>query len=166
MTEPAIRIAVASDREAIAGFVERAFGQRDEARLVERLVEGGHAVLELVAGREGGLVGHILFSRLLVADGADRFAAVALAPLSVDPAVQGKGIGSALVEAAHHALRETGERLSVVVGDPRYYGRFGYAHARAAGFENPYQGEAMQALAWGEAPLRGRLEYASPFGEL
>ncbi|TIX97028.1 MAG: N-acetyltransferase, partial [Mesorhizobium sp.] len=56
-----------------------------------------------------------------------------------------------------------GEALAVVLGDPAYYGRFGYSHARAEKFESEYQGEALQALAWGEAPETGRLVYASAF---
>jgi putative acetyltransferase len=51
-----------------------------------------------------------------------------------------------------------------VLGDPAYYGRFGYSRARAAKFESEYQSEALQALAWGEAPETGRLVYASAFG--
>jgi putative acetyltransferase len=155
-----------SDRDAIAGVVERAFGQRDEATLVERLVGDGGMVLEMIAKRDARIVGHVLFSRLLVEDTASSFAAVALAPLSIEPAFQRAGIGTTLVQAAHRALRDSGEQLSVVVGDPAYYGRFGYVRERAALFESDYQCDAMQALAWGEAPSRGRLVYAPAFGAL
>ncbi|TIX52514.1 MAG: N-acetyltransferase, partial [Mesorhizobium sp.] len=47
-----------------------------------------------------------------------------------------------------------------------YYGRFGYSHARAEKFESEYQGEALQALAWGAAPEGGKLVYASAFTAL
>jgi len=50
-----------------------------------------------------------------------------------------------------------------VLGDPAYYGRFGYTHARAEKFDSEYQGEALQALTWGEAPEAGKLVYASAF---
>ena len=52
----------------------------------------------------------------------------------------------------------------VVLGDPAYYSRFGYTHARAEKFESEYQSEALQALTWGDAPEAGRLVYASAFG--
>jgi putative acetyltransferase len=94
------------------------------------------------------------------------FPAVALAPLAVEPRFQRRGIGGALVEEAHRQLRERGEALSVVLGEPAYYGRFGYTHKRAAGFESDYQCDALQALAWGEAPLTGKLAYAPAFAEL
>ena len=71
-----------------------------------------------------------------------------------------------MVEGAHRQLRESGERLLVVLGDPAYYARFGYMHDRAAGFESDYQCDALQALAWGEAPSTGRLAYAPAFAEL
>ncbi|TIR57524.1 MAG: N-acetyltransferase, partial [Mesorhizobium sp.] len=94
------------------------------------------------------------------------FAAVALAPLAVEPSFHGTGIGGALIREAHVRLKEAGEALAVVLGDPAYYGRFGYTHARAEKFESEYQGEALQALAWGDAPEAGRLLYASAFTAL
>lgn len=164
MNDVTIRLAEARDRAAIHSVEEAAFGRADEADLVDRLVAGGDAVLELVAEVDGAVVGHVLFSRLVVAGrkGA-RFAAVALAPLAVDPDHQRKGIGAALVNAAHAMLAERGEKLSVVLGEPTTYGRFGYAHDRAAGFESDYQCEALQAVAWGEAPITGRLVYPLAF---
>ena len=120
----------------------------------------GDAVLELVAEEDGQVVGHILFSRLYVARRQQKFPAVALAPLAVEPSFHGTGIGGALVREAHLRLKQAGEKLSIVLGEPAYYGRFGYAHERASKFESDYQCEALQALAWGEAPETGRLVYA------
>jgi putative acetyltransferase len=161
-----IRTAEAMERPSIFAVVGRAFGQVGEAELVERLAADGDIVLELVAEREDRIVGHILFSRLMVHDDDAFLAAVALAPLAVDPDVQGQGIGRALVEAAHERLRAMGETLSVVVGDPDYYGRFGYSHARSRDFESDYQSEFLQAHAFGAAPTTGTLVYAAAFSLL
>lgn len=166
MSMMSIRTPTPRDREAIRLVEEHAFGQPVEAGLVDALVAGGDAVAELVAEEEGSVVGHILFSRLFIEDGDMRFAAVALAPLAVEPSFHGTGIGGALVREAHVRLKDAGERLSIVLGDPTYYGRFGYAHSRAEHFDSDYQGEALQALAWGDAPETGRLIYASAFGTL
>lgn len=163
MSMMSIRTANPRDRAAIRLVEEHAFGQKAEAGLVDALVESGQTVLELVAEEEGQVVGHILFSRLHVRNGANDFPAVALAPLAVEPSFHGAGIGGALVREAHVRLKAAGERLAIVLGDPAYYGRFGYTHARAAGFDSDYQGEALQALAWGEAPVSGALAYAEPF---
>lgn len=161
-----IRPAEPADRATIRHLVTAAFGQPAEANLVDALAEGGDTVLELVAMQEGDIVGHVLFSRLFVEDGDRHFAAAALAPLAVRPKLQDSGIGTALVEAAHSLLKDAGETLSIVLGEPAYYSRFGYAHERAAGFASDYQCEALQALAWGDAPTSGRLVYANAFSDL
>lgn len=166
MSALAVRHATGADPDAIRAVETAAFGQPLEAGLVDALRRDGDVVLELVATSGDALVGHILFSRLIVEDSATPFAAVALAPLAVAPGHQRQGIGAALIAQAHARLRAAGERLSVVLGDPAYYGRFGYHHARATGFDSAYQGEALQALAWGGAPMSGRLVYARAFAEL
>lgn len=162
----AIRSATAGDRAAICAVEEEAFGRDDEANLVDKLVAVGDGTLELVAERDGRIVGHVLFTRLFVDGPGGRFGAVALAPLAVVPDAQRKGVGTALVEEAHRMLQEAGETLSVVLGEPDYYGRFGYEHSRAASFDCDWQCEALQALAWGSAPVAGRLVYAPAFTEL
>jgi len=162
-----IREAVQADRAAIREVEEAAFGQPDEARLVDRIVADGDVVLELVAQRNGQLLGHVLFSRLTVElPGGQRFPAVALAPLAVAPEAQRRGIGLALIEQAHRRLAGAGETLSVVLGEPEYYGRAGYAHGRAADFDCDWRCEALQAVAWGDAPSIGRLVYAPAFAAL
>ena len=160
MSMMSIRAATPRDREAIRLVEEHAFGQQAEAGLVDALVTGGDAVAE----EDGQVVGHILFSRLFVQSGGKNFAAVALAPLAVEPSFHGSGIGGALIREAHIRLRDACETLAVVLGDPAYYSRFGYTHARAEKFESEYQSEALQALTWGDAPEAGRLVYASAFG--
>jgi putative acetyltransferase len=164
MSMMSIRAATPRDREAIRLVEEHAFGQKAEAGLVDALVSSGDAVVELVAEEEGQVVGHILFSRLYVEHAGREFPAVALAPLAVEPAMHGSGIGGALVREAHLRLKQAGETLAIVLGDPAYYSRFGYERQRAAGFESDYQCDALQALAWGEAPEAGKLVYATAFG--
>ena len=120
--------------------------------------------MELVAEEDGQVVGHILFSRLQVVAGRTSFPAVALAPLAVEPSFHGTGIGGALVREAHLRLKAAGEKLSVVVGDPAYYGRFGYSRERAQKFESAVsvRGAAGAGLAGSArdrpAGLPGRLQ--------
>lgn len=163
MSMMSIRAATPRDREAIRLVEEHAFGQQAEAGLVDALVAEGDSVVELVAEEDGDVVGHILFSRLYI-QGGKTVPAVALAPLAVEPDFHGSGIGGALIREAHIRLKDAGETLAVVLGDPAYYGRFGYTHDRAAKFESDYQCDALQALAWGDAPETGKLVYASAFG--
>ncbi|MBO6717860.1 MAG: N-acetyltransferase [Rhizobiaceae bacterium] len=166
MSDIRIRHAEPRDRQAIASLLDVAFGQPDEARLVEALVAGGHGVLDLVAEVDGVLAGHVLFSRLTVEGEGGAFPALALAPVAVLPAMQNRGIGSHLIEEGHAQLERSGEALSIVLGEPSHYSSFGYSRARAASFESDYQGEYLQALAWREAPATGRLVYAPPFTAL
>jgi len=166
MSMMSIRPATPRDRDAIRLVGQNAFGQQAEAGLVDALIAADDAIVELVAEEDGQIIGHVLFSRLFVQEGGREFPAVALAPLAVDPSFHGTGIGGALIREGHIRLKAAGETLSIVLGDPAYYGRFGYAHARAAGFESVWQGDALQALAWGEAPKTGRLAYATAFDAL
>ncbi|MDN2566267.1 N-acetyltransferase [Aquibium sp. A9E412] len=166
MSAVVIREETPQDRPAVLAMLRRAFAGPHEAALVERLTADGDVVLSLVAERHGDIRGHILFSRLTVETPAGRAAAVALAPLPVDPDHQREGIGGMLIDEAHLRLETAGETLILVLGDPAYYGRFGYSHARAAGFDSAFQGAALQARATGEAPQAGRLVYAAAFQAL
>jgi len=132
-----IRYACAADYPAIAEVVELAFGQADEARLVERLRADGDVLFELVSEADGQLTGHILFSRLW-ADRNELFAA--LAPLAVRPGLQSAGLGSALVRAGLESAREFGAHGVLVLGHPTYYPRFGFAPETAAKVRAPYSG--------------------------
>ena len=96
-------------------------------------------MLSLVAEDAGVVVGYVAFSRLIVEGDTTRFAAVALAPLAVYPEYQQQGIATRLVREAHACLAALGETLSVVLGEPGFYGRFGYSNRRAANFESEYQ---------------------------
>lgn len=158
-----IREAAPDDFSDIRSIIRSAFGRNDEADLVERLRTDGDVVVELIARCEQEPVGHILFSRLRISD-IHTAKAVALAPLAVVPKLQRSGIGHALMENGHHILTENGEALSVVLGEPAYYSRFGYSHSDAEGFMSDYQGPYLQALRWSDdAPRSGKLVYAKAF---
>ncbi len=162
-----IREAEEADYPAIGKLLDEAFGGNAESRLVVQLRQDHDAVLELVAAHELEVVGHLLFSRLRVeGDDGRSVDALALAPLAVQPKRQRTGVGTALMENAQKLLEARDETLCVVLGEPAYYGRFGYGRERAAGFACEYQGEYLQALAWGEAPAAGKLVYPQAFSNL
>jgi putative acetyltransferase len=140
-----IRYARADDHPAIAALLEAAFGQADEARLVERLRADGDMLFELVALDADAVVGHILFSRLW-ADRYEMFAA--LAPVAVRPDLQNGGHGSALVRAGLESAKEFGAHGVLVLGHPAYYPRFGFTAQAAAQVTSPHSGSpAFMALA-------------------
>ncbi len=155
-----IRYARPADHPAIFDVVAAAFGREDEARLVEQLRADDDVVLEMVAEADGAVAGHILFSRLW-ADHHGLFAA--LAPLSVRPDRQNTGLGSALVTSGLTNIREYGCHGVLVLGDPAYYGRFGFDAGLAAEVACPFKGlAAFQALALEEEAFARPLTVAYP----
>jgi putative acetyltransferase len=155
-----IRYARTADHEAIAHVVEAAFGQADEARLVERLRADEDALFELVAEEAGVVVGHIMFSRLW-ADRYEMFAA--LAPLAVRPDLQRTGLGSALVRAGLESARDFGAHGVIVLGHPEYYPRFGFSAETAGKIAAPYAGSpSFMALALEDGAFERPLSVAYP----
>jgi putative acetyltransferase len=92
--------------------------------IIDRLRAAGVLTLSLVAEIDGVIVGHIAFSPVAVSDGSTDW--YGLGPISVDPARQGAGIGSRLVREGLVRLKALGAAGCVLLGDPVYYGRFGF----------------------------------------
>jgi putative acetyltransferase len=143
-----VRRYLAADRTFVANLLRDAFGASAEAKLVARLRAEPAMAFELVAEDAAGTVlGHIAFSRLsVIGEGGRSLDAVALAPLAVAPDRQRHGIGSSLVRAGIEECRKQGAALIVVLGDPAYYGRFGFSAAVATRLRAPYSGGGFMAL--------------------
>jgi len=155
-----IRYARAADHAAIAAVTTAAFGKPDEAALVARLRADEDVMFELVAEEAGEVVGHILFSRLW-ADRAELYAA--LAPISVLPALQNAGHGSALIRSGLECLREFGAHGVLVLGHPAYYPRFGFSADAAAQVRSAYAGSpAFMALALEDGAFTAPMSVAYP----
>jgi putative acetyltransferase len=155
------------DAGQVRDLLEVSFPGYGEAVLVDRLRSDGDIDLSLVAEDEGVVIGYIAFSRLMIESGGRRpFHAAALAPLAVYPEYQQQGVATRLVREAHACLAAMGITLSVVVGEPGYYTRFGYSHRRAAHFDSDYQSPFLMAISFGAAPFHGKLVYPAAFGLL
>ncbi|MFV0384027.1 GNAT family N-acetyltransferase [Paracoccus sp. (in: a-proteobacteria)] len=150
---PAIRPERPADQTAIDALHQIAFGGPDEATLVRALRDQGDLTLSLLAVAAGTVLGHVALSPL----DADR-PALALGPVAVLPKAQGMGIGAALVRAA---LGACGDRSLVVLGDPAFYRRFGFA---PADLDSPYAGPHLQML--GDLPSGSRIRHASAFAAI
>jgi len=162
--DPEIRECRGDDLGAIRSVVEKAFGRRAEADLVEALLAESIATISLVAEEEARIVGHVLLSEL---GGLDK--AMALSPVAVTPRRQKHGIGSALVAAALAAAGDAGYRAVFVLGDPAYYGRFGFRADLAEGADVPWPGPHFMAIELVPGALEGfcgRLTYPAPFEAL
>ena len=121
-----IRKESATDIPTIYRVNERAFGQTEEANLVDMLRANGKAVVSLVAEHDGQIVGHILFSPVTLEPADKELFALGLAPMAVLPKFQNQGIGSLLVRAGLKECRKQGCDFVAVLGHPAYYPRFGF----------------------------------------
>ena len=76
-----------------------------------------------------------------------------------------QGIGGALIRDGVARMTDRAERLVFVLGDPAYYGRFGFTVM--GGFASRYAGLYFQALMLSlDAPKSGRVSYPKPFDDL
>jgi putative acetyltransferase len=156
------------DRERVQAIQEAAFERPDEARLVDALRGAVAPLISLVAEVDGRVLGHVLFSPVTIAAAPDAPACCGLGPVGVDPAVQGQGLGGALIRAGLERARGSGFAACFVLGDPKYYGRFGFQPAAPRGFH--YHSEAydpafqVQELVPGALAGRaGYVRYADAF---
>jgi putative acetyltransferase len=161
-----IRDAAPSDHAEIRQVVRHAFGQDDEANLVEQLRADGDVLVELAAASGEALQGHILYSPLAIERAGETLRAAALAPVSVLPALQNQGLGGELIRAGNARCAELGLSAIVVLGHADYYPRFGFSAALAESLEAPFSGPHFMALEFKPGVLAdgGKAHYAKAFG--
>jgi len=153
-----IRQETLEDVAAIRHVNKEAFGQKEEAEIIKKLRNRGVLTISLVAAQDNEIVGHIAFSPVKIESEHSSFGAIALAPMSVLPAYQRKGIGSQLVDAGLKECRRLGHELVVVLGHPAYYPRFGFVPASTYGIKSEYDvpDEAFMVLELRQWVFSGR----------
>ncbi len=163
MTAP-IRAALPEDLLAIEALYAAAFAEEDLRPLVRALLALQDSVLSLVTPAPEWLAGHIAFTRCAV--GTQEGQVALLGPLAVAPARQRQGIGAGLIAEGLTRLRDAGVRHVLVLGDPAYYGRFGFRPERGILPALPVPAaweEAWQGLALSPGALTGRLRVPLPW---
>ena len=168
-----IRAEAPRDRAAIYGVNARAFGRDNEARLVDALRATNAFIpdLSLVAERGGQVLGYVLFSRLAIDAASGAIAALALAPVAVEPDHQQRGIGSSLIRFGLDRAREHGHRVVIVLGRATYYSRFGFAPADHRGIAAPFPVSResfmyLDLVAGASAEAAGTVRYPAAFGNV
>ena len=161
-----VRLEETTDWPALYAIYAAAFGQLAEADLVRHMHDDGDLVLSVTAYTDEP-VGHIAYSKLSLHE-TSAIKACVLAPLAVCSLFQKQGIGAALVRHSLKRLTETGHDLVVVLGEPHYYGRFGFTPRLAERLKTPYDGPYLQALALSDQgkDAHGSVSYARAFAEL
>ena len=154
-----------ADVRAIAAVTEAAFrdevySSHTEQFIVDALRRAGELTISLVAEEGGEPVGHVAISPVKISSGAQRW--YGLGPISVQPDRQEQGIGTQLMQAALEQLRQLGGAGCVVLGEPAFYGRFGFVHH--AELELPgVPAEYFQALAFEGSVPAGVVTYHEAF---
>lgn len=120
----------------------QAFGSENEARLVNNLRNNLKVFLpelSIVALLNDKIVGHILFTRIVIdKNGHDAAESLALAPVAVAPAYQKMGIGSKLINKGLEVAAQTGFRSVIVLGHENYYPKFGFLPAEKWDIKAPF----------------------------
>lgn len=143
-----------------SAFASVPYSAGTEPRIIDALRSAGALSISLVADRRGEVLGHIAFSPVEIDGGPGGW--YGLGPVAVAPPFMGLGIGKVLIETGLDRLRAMGAGGCVLLGDPGYYGRYGFAHDPQLTYDGGPP-EAFQRLVLnGEAP-RGAVRYHPAF---
>lgn len=160
-----IRTEGPEEAAAISALTTRAFetaaqASGTEAQIIERLRAAGALTVSLVAEENGALIGHVAVSPVEI---GGHHGWQGLGPISVTPERQRKGIGTALMRAALAEVRASHAPGVVLVGDPAFYGHFGFR--RAPGLQlDGIPPEVLLALPFGPDLPQGGLRFHPAFG--
>ncbi len=165
-----VRVENESDRDSVHAVNVSAFESPSEARLVDVLRARARPYISLVAESDGEVIGHIMFSPISLAGYPD-LKIMGLAPMSVAPEHQRRGIGSALVRAGLEQCRQMGIAAVVVLGHAKYYPRFGFTSASRFGLDSDYNvpEEVIMAMELQPGTLSGKtgkVKYHAAFNDV
>lgn len=167
-----IRSERSTDHQAVEDVNQQAFGRSSEANLVAALRPSLPAAdYSMVAVLNNQVVGHILFSPVVIETSLMTIPALALAPMAVLPEYQGQGIGSALVREGLGTCRRLGDRIVIVLGHPDFYPRFGFLPASRFNIQAPFEVPDPVFMALELQPgalqdVRGTVRYPPAFDEV
>ena len=141
-----------------------------EAELVDLLRQRHKMPQSWVAIAHGGVVGHVAFSAITLVPDHPAIGGLGLAPVGVLPEFQRQGIGEKLIVQGLAACKQSGCDVVVVLGDPRYYARFGFEDARRHQLENEYHAEeefmVLELRPGALRDVRGLVKYQPEFTEV
>lgn len=167
-----IRQETADDFPEVFTINRSAFGQDNEAKLVEALRNNPKVFvpeLSLVAAMRNKIVGHILFSRIQIIDSMGSIhESLGLAPMAVTPEYQKKGIGGKLVRKGLERARGLGFNAVIVLGHEHYYPRFGFKPAAKWNIKAPFDVPsnvfmAIELVKGGLKNISGTVRYPNEF---
>ncbi|WBO24701.1 GNAT family N-acetyltransferase [Sphingomonas abietis] len=139
-----------ADPQAVERLLDHAFGADRQRRTAYRLRDGVvHAPAASCAAfdTQGTLVGSLQSWPLALTQADGMITPLWLVgPIAVEPARRGEGIARAMLRRALAAMDATGIP-AVLIGDPEYYGPFGFTADATAGWSLPGPVERRRLLA-------------------
>ncbi|KNG90876.1 hypothetical protein ANOM_000994 [Aspergillus nomiae NRRL 13137] len=166
-TQIRIRPETDSDVSAIDEVISTAFLNAEhtdhtEQFIVRGLREANQLSISLVAEDEvtHKIVGHVAVSPVKISDGSENW--YGLAPVAVSPECQGKGIGSMLIKRVMADLQVRDAAGCVVLGNPKYYTRFGFKVEPSLQLPG-VPPEYFMALTWRMPTPTGTVSYHQAF---
>lgn len=163
---------IKSENVVIEAFKSKEGVVPEEKDLVAKLRKSKAFIpeLSLVAEFNRKIVGYVLFTKLIIKDGAKEEISLALAPVAVLPEYQNKGIGSRLIVEGLKKAKELGYKSVIVLGHAEYYPRFGFKPASNWNIKPPYNwpDESFMALELEDESLKnvkGTVIYPKEFFE-
>jgi putative acetyltransferase len=170
-----IRQETQEDYKEVFEVVGLAFGQDNEAKLVDALRNNSSVFvpqLSVVATNNSNIVGHILFTKINIVNESNRESeSLALAPISVRPEYQRKGIGSKLINYGLDAARALQFSSVIVLGHAHYYPKFGFLPAEKWSITSRYNVPsnvfmALELVPNGLQNINGLVKYPKEFESL
>ncbi|WP_176438420.1 GNAT family N-acetyltransferase [Actibacterium lipolyticum] len=155
-----LRPATEKDWLSISVLLATVFDSPYEARLVEKLRRDGDMAMELVAVDDGGCYAYIAFAKMLAPQGV-----WSLSPVAVQQARQGNGVGSEVIRQSLDEARQADANAVIVLGDPDYYGRFGFSLQAAQNLMTPFAQKLtmLYPIAPGTGGMRAAVSYPAAF---
>jgi len=139
--EVKIKQEIESDYSNVYELNRTAFEQESEPKLIELLRTSDAFIpeLSLIATIDNNLVGHILFTKIIIKDdNGNEFNSLALAPMAVKPDLQKKGIGGQLIRYGLGKAKELGYKSIIVLGHEQYYPKFGFVSTEKWNIKAPF----------------------------
>ncbi|WP_042476259.1 GNAT family N-acetyltransferase [Bacillus ndiopicus] len=165
-----------SDYETTEDVIRQAFLDEDmsdqkEHFLVQRIRQSSAFIPELslvAVDSDDKIIGHILLSKITIEHGETSIDSLALAPVSVLPAYQNKGIGSQLIKDVLQKAAEIGQQSVIVLGHAAYYPKFGFRQAREWNIFAPFEVPSEIFMALELTPnalqnVQGTVRYSDAF---
>jgi putative acetyltransferase len=166
-----IRFELPKDIDEVRLLNDKAFGQPEEGRIVDKLRKSCNRILSLVAISNNKIVGHILFSPVTIETQKGVIEGMGLAPMAVLPELQNHGIGSKLVKEGLRIINNTTCPYVIVLGHEKYYPRFGFQRASKYGLTSQWEGvpdDAFMAMILNDSVMKevsGIVRYRDEFNE-